>query len=187
MRFVLDGEGVVTPDVAARLPGRGFWLSACADVVNTAARKGLFSKGAKQKAIVPDDLEARIESLLVRRALDWIGMARRGGQAVSGLEKAKSWLIQGRAGHYVLARDAGSDSQKRLAGLVRDPDMGIEVLPRLLDSAELGAAFGRATAVHVALEPGGPAERLGLDLARLAGFRQENHGSGAEQSPEHEG
>ena len=41
----------------------------------------------------------------------------------------------------------------------------------VLNAAEIGAAFGREKAVHVAVAPGGLAKRLGRSLKRLEGFR----------------
>lgn len=174
LRFVLSPDGEVTVDVAARLPGRGFWLSPGRDVINTAARKGLFSKAAKARVRVPGDLADRAEALLVKRIQHWLGMARRAGEAVAGYEKAKTWLIQGRALLYLQASDAGADGKDRLTGLLRDPDLGLERVPALLSAAELGEAMGRERAVHLAIAPGGVAGRLLLEFARLGGFRDED-------------
>ena len=41
IRFVLGPERQIVPDLAARLPGRGMWLSARADVIETARAKGV--------------------------------------------------------------------------------------------------------------------------------------------------
>ena len=55
------------------------WLSAEADVINTAVAKGLFSKAARRKVTAPPDLRDRIEGLLTKRCIDLIGLARRAG------------------------------------------------------------------------------------------------------------
>ena len=47
LRFVLGPERVVVPDLLARLPGRGMWLSARADVVEAAAARGAFARAAR--------------------------------------------------------------------------------------------------------------------------------------------
>jgi hypothetical protein len=43
-----------------------------------------------------------------------------------------------------------------------------------LSSAELGLALGRENVIHAAVQPGGLAERLTLDAARLKNLRSAN-------------
>ena len=50
IRFVLGPEGMVAPDLAEKLPGRGFWLTADRAIIERAVAKGLFSRGAKAPA-----------------------------------------------------------------------------------------------------------------------------------------
>src|SRR5271168_2430772 len=47
IRFVVSPDRVVVPDLAARLPGRGIWLSALGDVIETARTRGAFAKAAR--------------------------------------------------------------------------------------------------------------------------------------------
>ena len=49
IRFVVSPDGQVTPDVAAKLPGRGIWVGATQEALATAIRKNLFAKAAKRK------------------------------------------------------------------------------------------------------------------------------------------
>ena len=86
VRFVLDPDRRVVPDLEGRLPGRGMWLSADADVLERAVKRGAFAKAARRTVHVPPDLRARIEDGLTRRIRDLVGFARRGGQAVCGRE-----------------------------------------------------------------------------------------------------
>ena len=78
LRFVVGPDGGLVPDLEGRLPGRGLWLSAERDMVNTACAKGLFSKAARQGVKVPADLAGQMDRLMVRRCLDLVGLARRG-------------------------------------------------------------------------------------------------------------
>jgi predicted RNA-binding protein YlxR (DUF448 family) len=117
IRFVVSPDGVVVPDVAGRLPGRGFWLSARRDAVKTACAKKLFAKAARAPGAVAPDLDGEIERLLARRCLDLIGMARRAGQAAVGFEKVKGFLRSRRGPEVVLAgrrRRGGRTGGKRL-------------------------------------------------------------------------
>jgi predicted RNA-binding protein YlxR (DUF448 family) len=166
LRFVLAPDGAVVPDLGARLPGRGIWLCARRDVVNTAVAKRLFAKAARRAAVVPADLADRVDALLARRCLDLLGLARRAGQAVCGFEKVRAEVKARRAAVVVEARDAAEDGRGKMRALAT----GLPVI-ELFDAAELGAVFGRDAAVHVALAPGRLAGRLLEEAALLAGFR----------------
>jgi predicted RNA-binding protein YlxR (DUF448 family) len=169
LRFVVGPDGTVVPDIAATLPGRGIWLSPRRDVVNTAVAKRLFARAARRQVAVWDDLADRLESLLARRCLDTLGLARRAGEAVCGYEKVRAELGAKRAGLLVQARDAAEAGRAKMRAVAS----GLAVI-ELFDGAELGAVFGRETAVHVCLSPGKLALRLRDDAVRLAGFRAGN-------------
>lgn len=49
----------------------------------------------------------------------------------------------------------------------------------MLTAAELGEALGRSASVHVAILPGGIAERLRLDCARLSAYDLRGDAGGA--------
>lgn len=165
IRFVLAPDRRVVPDLAERLPGRGMWLSARADVIEQAARRGAFAKAARGEVLVPPDLRATIEDGLRGRIRDLVGFARRAGQAVSGWQAVREWLQAGRVGLLVQAADGSPAEKARLVGLRQLP------VAAPLDAAELGAPFGRDRSVHVAIARGRLAERIAADAARLAGLR----------------
>ena len=166
LRFGVAPDGTVVPDLGHALPGRGIWLSARRDVVNTAVAKRQFARAARRQVVVSEDLADRIEALLVRRCLDALGLARRAGQAVCGYEKVRAEIRSGRAALVFGARDAARDGRGKVQGLCP----GLPVI-ELFDGAELGAVFGRDAAVHVCVSPGKLARRLIEDSALLAGFR----------------
>lgn len=178
LRFVVSPTDEVVPDLEHRLPGRGIWLSARRDVVNTAVAKRLFAKAARRKVAVPEDLADRIEAMLLRRCLDILGLARRAGHAVTGFEKVKAELKAGRVMALVEARDAAEDGKGKLRALAlgltgqNTGDAGGLPVVELFDAVELGIPFGRDQAVHVALAPGGLARRLVEEAGLLAGFRE---------------
>ncbi len=163
IRFVLGPDRTVIADLAEKLPGRGMWLSARADVLEQAARRGAFAKAARGEVHVPPDLRATIEDGLRGRIRDLVGFARRAGQAVSGWQAAREWLQAGRAGLLVQAADGSPAEKARLVGHRTVPVVGP------LDAAALGVLFGRDRAVHVAVAPGRLAERIAAEAARLEG------------------
>jgi len=167
LRFVIGPDGDVVADAEGRLPGRGFWLSADRNVLEKACVRNLFAKAARRDVRIAAGFADQIERLMVRRCLDLIGLARRAGQAVAGYEKARDWLKSGRAGLVLAAADGGESGRAKVHGLAA----GIPLLD-VLSADELGQAFGRERAVHVAVAPGTLADRLRCDGARLSGLRR---------------
>jgi predicted RNA-binding protein YlxR (DUF448 family) len=174
IRFVVAPGGVLVHDLAARLPGRGIWLSARGDVIETARTRGAFAKAARGPVTVPPDLLSGLQTALARRIGDHIGLARRAGQAVAGFSKAREWLAKGHAALVVQAADGSADECARFLADWTGP----VVTP--LDGATLGAVFGRDHAVHVAISVGRLAERIAAESGRLAGLGQ---GSGGHLAP----
>ncbi len=175
IRFAIGPDGAVTPDLSARLPGRGMWLSATADMVNKAVAQNAFSKAARKRATAPQDLAARLEALLLSRLAETIGLTRRAGNAVSGFEKVKAELKSGAGGVVLAASDGSLDGRDKIKALAG----GLPVIT-VLNGAELGAAFGRDHTVHAFVRTGKLAEKLLIDAGRLAGFRGR---SGGDSSP----
>jgi hypothetical protein len=172
IRFVVGPDRTLVPDLTATLPGRGIWLSACGDVIETACAQGglgrAFARAARGSVIVPPDLPVMLEAALVRRIGELLGFARRAGQAVAGFDKARGWLRTGR-GRLILQASDGSAAERArfLAGV----DEGVSVLDPL-SGAALGRVFGRDHVVHVAIAPGRLGERLAVEAARLGGLRE---------------
>ncbi len=163
LRFVLGPDRSLVPDLAERLPGRGMWLSAKADVLEQAIRRGAFAKAARGEVFAPPDLRATVEDGLRGRIRDLVGFARRAGQAVSGWQAVREWLQAGRVGLLVQAADGSAAEKARLLGPRQLP------VAEPLSGAELGAPFGRDRSVHVAIARGRLAEQIAAEAARLAG------------------
>jgi len=166
LRFVVGPDAGIVPDIDARLPGRGLWLSPRRDIVERAAAKRLFARAARQLVTVPPDLVDRVEALLAKRCGNALGMARRAGSAVSGFDRVGEAVRRAKTGALLFALDGAEAGRRKMGALGRE-------LPAasVLYAAELGAAFGRDRVVHVAIGPGPLCDRLLLDLERLAGFR----------------
>jgi uncharacterized protein len=166
IRFVLDPAGRVVPDVDGRLPGRGMWLSADRNVLNKALAANLFARAARARVQVAADLADQVERLLVGRALDCLGLARRAGQVALGFDQVRACLRSSSAGVLIAAADGAADGQRKLRRLA--PDLPVITA---FSRAELGAALGREGIVHAVVAPGGLAGRLMSNVRRLAGFR----------------
>jgi len=160
-------QALIVPDLAATLPGRGIWLSALGDVVETARTRGAFARAARCPVTVSPGLTSELEAALSRRLVETMGLARRAGQAVAGFGKAREWLNGGRAGLVVQASDGSPEERQRFLGGWKERVP--VVVP--LDAMRLGGVFGRDHAVHAVLLPGRLAERVHSDSERLEGVR----------------
>lgn len=174
IRFVLGPDRQLVPDLAANLPGRGMWLSASGDVLQSdasdeAALRNLtraFARAARGAVTVPADLSVLVQATLVRRITERVGLARRAGQAVAGYEKARDLLQTGRAGLLLQASDGSMAEKQRIRSGLRQTIEVIDPLP----GAVLGRVFGRDYLVHVAIAPGKLADSLVQETSRLNGL-----------------
>lgn len=164
LRFVVGPDGQVVFDAAGKLPGRGLWLSARLDVLKTAASKGQFSKAAKARVAVPDDLIDQVTGQLRARCLNRLGLARGAGQMTQGFEKVRAALKAGPVGLLLQASDAAADGREKMTRLAA----GVPVVA-LLKAEDIGHAIGRDNAVHAVLIPGKMAKAFLCDARKLAG------------------
>ena len=121
------------------------------------------ARAARGPVQVPPDLPVVLETALIRRIGDLLGLARRAGQAIAGFEKARDWMRSHPVGLVLQAADGSVEERSRFIG-GRD----IPVVSAL-DSAELGRIFGREQAVHVAITAGPLAMKIQNEVLRLAG------------------
>ncbi len=166
IRFVVDPNMVIVPDLKAVLPGRGIWVSADIKNLKIAIKRNLFAKAMRSKVKIPTDLCELVEVLLLRRVKDRLSQARRAGQAVAGFEKVKSELSAGRGAVILSASDGAKDGKDKIKALARK-------LPIIsnLSSKDLSMPFAKDNVIHVLLQSGGIATGFLIDIRRLAGFR----------------
>ena len=176
VRFVVAPDGSVVPDLAGCLPGRGLWLTPDREVLEKTRLSAAFARAAKTSVTVAPDLADRLERLLSQRCRDLLGLARRAGQAVMGYEQVRAFLRGGSKaalkGVLVAARDGAEGGREKLRHLA--PQLP---LVEVLDSAEIGAAFGAGAVVHVALADGRLAREFLQAAHRLAGLRPSLEGT----------
>ncbi len=166
IRFCVGPESQIVPDILGRLPGRGIYVAADRALIDKAAKKGLFSRAARQPVKVPDALADLVEGLLVQRAVELLSLARKAGDAVMGYEKVKDWLAKGQAATLIQASDGSERGKTKLS-----PPEGKGGFIGILTAGEMGLSFGRERAIHAALAAGGLRTRVVEEAARLAGLR----------------
>ena len=169
IRFVAGPDGAVVPDLARKLPGRGLWVAADRAAVEAAAKKGLFSRAAKARLQPGPNLADQVESLLKRRLLSGLGLARRAGELTSGFEKVSAAISSGRAAWLIEASDGAADGRRKLRALARRQSRPPGVFG-VFSAPELGLALGLENVIHTAFLAGRAADRWALDVQRLSGF-----------------
>ncbi len=188
IRFVVGPDATVVPDLAGKLPGRGFWIGAERDLVEKAMRKGLFARAAKGSVRVADTLVDDLERLLTRRAIDTLGFARRAGEIVGGFEKVVDKLERGVVAALLEAVDGAPDGHRKMMARLKAAQgyglIGEVSVLRPLYAREMGLALGRAHVIHAALIKGRMVEKALADLARLEVYGRTRPTTG---SPEEEG
>jgi hypothetical protein len=169
IRFVAGPDGVVVPDLARKLPGRGIWVAADRASVDAAAKKGLFARAAKAKLTAPADLGVQVESLLKRRLLAGLGLARRAGELTSGFEKVSQAILSGKTAWLIEAADGAADGRRKLWAQTRKQSQPPAVFG-VFTAEELGLALGLENVIHTAFLAGRAADRWAQDAYRLSGF-----------------
>jgi hypothetical protein len=175
IRLALGPDGTVAPDVRARAPGRGAWISVGKPALSEAVANGKL-KGALQRAfktggvIVPTDLADRVEAALRQHVLDRLGMEARSGTLINGSERVEAAARSGKVHLLIHAADAGEDGNKALDQAWRVGGGG----PRGVIFPEartiLSLALGRENVVHVALIEAAAAARVLHALSRWREF-----------------
>ncbi len=178
IRFVVGPDDEIVPDLAERLPGRGIWVSAEREALDLAVRKNLFSRAARQSTRVPPDLVERVEALMARHLVDLIALARKAGQAITGMEKTKAALVAGKARLLIQAADGSLRERLELR-----PPPGENTLVSCLLGHELGLAFGRDNVIHAAVLAGGLCDRIRDEAPRLTGLRSDMGTAGMDPEP----
>jgi predicted RNA-binding protein YlxR (DUF448 family) len=175
IRFALSPDGMVTPDVASRLPGRGAWVTASREAIAVALKRGAFPRAFKSPAKADPELANQVEALLHRRVLDQLGLARGAGVVIAGYEQVRDALRAGGMDCLIEASDGADDGRHKLSGLLAmvgtDGNAVEKPVIGCFSADELGMALGRSRVIHACLKQGRFARNWIGEVGRLAGFR----------------
>ncbi len=171
IRFVAAPNDEVVPDLAAKLPGRGMWVSADRACLERAAARNHFARAARRALTVSPQLADHVAALLLRRLGDDLGLARKAGSLTLGFDKiAKSFAGRRPPVLLIEASDGAEDGRRKLMALARAHGLNLKLLD-CLNSQELSLALGRENVVHAALPSGQLADRIAINARRLAAVR----------------
>ena len=190
IRFVVDVDGNIVPDLSERLPGRGLWLTGQYDMILKATSDGVFQRVAR-RSVNPlgerkgETLANLIDTELAKRCLFALGMARRAGNIVVGFDQVRSALKKMSANRgldkptyvksaiLITAKDAALDGRNKLKALSdRLGESGANIKKFVLfDSKAMGKAIGRERFMHGLVETDLARDQLHKAAKRLAVFR----------------
>ena len=173
IRFVAGPDGVVVPDLACRLPGRGVWVSADRVSVQHAVAKNAFAKSLKRKVEAAADLADLVEHLLTRRLCETLSLANKAGAIITGFEKISIRLIDNSVSALMHGSDAAEDGRDKLDRkfiAIHGPDAASRIVAALTVE-QMSLAIGRPNVVHAALNRGGASDRLLVEAGRLTRYR----------------
>ncbi|MBR4127260.1 MAG: RNA-binding protein [Alphaproteobacteria bacterium] len=167
VRFCVAPDGLLVPDLAHKLPGRGIWVSADKDVIETACRKNLFTKAARRKTVCPENMDELIKKLFVRRLQSLLGVAKKAGLVTAGFEKVAEALRKGQVFCLIEAVDAAEDGREKLRRLCAGIDISVV---RILTADQAAEALGTGVCVHAALKSGGISDLFVAEARRFAAY-----------------
>jgi predicted RNA-binding protein YlxR (DUF448 family) len=172
LRFVLDPEGCVTPDLRLRLPGRGVWLSADAATVAAAVRTKAFARAFKRPVTLPADLPALVDALQVTACLQSLAMANKAGLITCGFAKIEAALRDGKVSARIEASDGAPDGRSKLDRLaVARHGEDAPVVVALFSAAQLSLALGRENVIHAVAHAGAAGDAFIKRCRGLADYR----------------
>lgn len=174
LRFALSGEGVVTPDIRHKLPGRGAWTQLSRAAVRRAAAKGAFSRAFRANALAPAALADEVDALLERDALQSLSMAMKAGLVVTGAFKVDSAIAKDNLAALIEASDGAEDGAgKREKALRARFGQAADAIARvnLFTSGQLDLALGKANVIHAALKSGAASAAFLSRAERLRRYR----------------
>jgi hypothetical protein len=174
IRFVVDPDGRVVPDLGRRLPGRGIWVTAEKRSVTEAVSRNVFSKVLRRKVMADADLPQQIERLLARRLADALSLANKAGLVTTGFSRIDAAIAAGSVAALLHGSDSAEDGQRKLNRkfLAISKEAGQEpIILRELTVDELSLALGRLNVVHAALSAGGATTKFLNEANRIARYR----------------
>ena len=181
IRLALGPDGTVAPDVRARAPGRGAWISVGRTQLDRSNANGklkaALSRAFKTNAVtVPTDLGERTAAALRQTTLDRLGMEARSGNLLTGFDRIEADARSGKVHSLIHAADAREDGRGALDQAWRVGGGGQQGLifpePRTI----LSMALGRENVVHVALTDPAAASRVTHAIARWRAFTGPDRG-----------
>lgn len=162
IRFALDANRNVVPDLCACMPGRGMWVVADRDAIVAASKGSKFKHSIKTKVKVDPMLPDTVKALLLKRCLELVGFAKTAGVVVVGQSSVEQALKNGELAYIIM----GSNAE----GLEPEVPQNISsYVIGCLPEAELGAVLSSNQIFCLGFKPHSLTSKLRLEFTRWQG------------------
>ncbi len=168
VRYVADMSGNIFPDVSARAPGRGVWVSANSETLEQAIKTNAFARSLKRAAHPKPELIEQTKTALFQKSLGLLAMARRAGQLILGFDQVSEAIKKTAPAFLIEAYDASNDGRDKIIGLSKK--WGDVQIIGCFCIDDLGKTLSRDNIVHAFMPKGQFAQNWALEINRLAGF-----------------
>lgn len=169
LRFVLDPQGRLVPDLKGRLPGRGAYTCLIPTCVAEGVKRRKFSRSFKSEVLyeAPVELVARVAEQMVERVAGYLSLANRAGKVVSGSDAVTEALRKGRKGVLFIATDVARESGEKFGSLAERG--GVETV-HLFSRDRLGGLLGKEQRTVALVDDPGFAASISGCMGRYRNF-----------------
>jgi len=170
LRFVLDPERTLVPDILARLPGRGAYTCFRRACVIAAVQRKQFTRAFKGevKGAAADELVEQVTSRLEERLASYLALANKAGKIVSGSDMVMDALRKGkRIGIVLAAADISRDIREKVLLSAKRENVPFF---NILDKDCFGRVLGKGLRSVVAVEESGFVPQILKEIRRYGNF-----------------
>ncbi|MGI9352811.1 MAG: RNA-binding protein [Rhizobiaceae bacterium] len=169
IRFVLDPENRVVPDLKRNLPGRGVWVTAEKEKVLEVVKKNLFARGFNHAVKADAGLADMIEERLKTSLSGLVSMARKAGVAAIGQAKVEELARRGEILVLIQAADSDGDGKQKIGRLLEKQHQK-PVTFEAFTSMELDQLLGTVNTVHVGFAESHLTGQVAKAIERIKAF-----------------
>jgi predicted RNA-binding protein YlxR (DUF448 family) len=170
LRFVLSPDGILSPDLLCKLPGRGAYTCPDKSCLTEAVSRKQFDRAFKKEVNLrsADELISIVASMMEDRIASYIALANKAGKIVSGSDMVMHILKKGDKKRIIMfSTDVSVDIRHKVINLAEK--IGIEYFS-LLDKERVGALIGKSLRSVVAVEGQGFVSSIKKELERYRNF-----------------
>ena len=169
IRFVIDPQNQVVPDLKQKLPGRGVWVTAQQKHLKAVIEKQLFKKAFRKDVEVQEDLVNYIDNFLQKTVLQNLALANKAGHITCGFTKVFAAIEKKNIIALLHAHEAQPDGRQKLqkkwinSCSLAKTHKKEELQRRIIDTfniEQLSTVLGRPKVMHAALEESGIALKI---------------------------
>jgi predicted RNA-binding protein YlxR (DUF448 family)/ribosomal protein L30E len=177
LRFVLAPDGVLTPDLESKLPGRGAYTCRSKKCLLDAVKRRQFARTFKGETapVAGEVLASLVQHQMEERIGGYVALATKAGATVSGGEAVERLLKGSKPPQLlILSEDLSGSIAEKLEGQALRA--GVPVM-KVLDKEKLGILLGKGSdRSAVAITSQGFASSLIREFERYRNYLEEESG-----------